>query len=273
MNVLPALNPLMALPAVASAAASAIRRASRQVADLDAIPEPAGPPGASQRRGEVLGVLQGARLAAAAPRLASVPRGDGGIVITVPGFGAPEASLLPLRAYLNRIGWDARSWGLGTNRGRPETDVPKLADRVAEFVEETGEPVALVGWSLGGVIGREVARQLPREVRHVVTYGTPAIGGPTHTATAGMWGPEECARIAKLMDEIDRETPIRTPITAIFSERDGIVDWRACIDRSSPNVTHYRVGSTHLSLGIDPDVFEIAARALAPVADPVPAAA
>jgi hypothetical protein len=239
------------------------RSSAAEIGDVAALPMPGGPPGVGLRRGEIRAGLQLPRLLAAVPRLRNAPRGDGRSVIDIPGWKAPEASLVPVRAYLRLLGWDARGWGLGTNRGDPEGDAERLAPTVVEAAEHGGRPVSLVGWSLGGVIAREVARELPGHVASVVTYGTPVEGGPTHTAAASLWGPVECERIARRGRELDAERPIEVPVTAIFSRRDGVVSWPACVDRSSPRVRHYEVGSTHLGLGIDPDVLEIVARSLA----------
>lgn len=215
-----------------------------------------------------LGGLAGAlRLPVAARRLAGVPRGDGHVVIDLPGWKAPEASGAPLRHYLRALGYDARPWGLGVNTGDPERDAAILGDTVTRLADQHG-PVSLVGWSLGGVVAREVAREHPEAVRRLITYGTPVIGGPTFTAGAA-YGPEECARITDLTEELDRTRPITVPVTTIYTRRDGIVAWSACLDRASRHVEHVEVSSTHLGLGVDPDVWEVVATRLAlPVQSP-----
>ena len=162
-------------------------------------------------------------------------------MLDIPGWRAPEVSGAPLRAYLRALGHDARGWGFGTNTGDPRRDVERLSGRVLELADEGGAAVSLVGWSLGGVIAREVARRHPEAVRRVITYGTPVVGGRG----------------------LDSRSPIRVPLTAVFSRRDGIVSWRACIDRSSPHVEHVEVGSTHLGMGVDPDVWGLVADRLA----------
>jgi len=209
----------------------------------------------------VVGALAGLRLPLAARRLARLPRSDGHVVIDIPGWKAPEAAGAPLRGFLRALGHDARGWGLGVNTGTPERDAELLAETVTRTAAEHG-PVSLVGWSLGGVIAREVARVHPDAVRRVVTYGTPVIGGPTHTLGARSFGAAECARITALADQLDRERPIVVPLTAIFTRRDGVVAWQACIDHHSPDVEHVEVFSTHLGMGLDPDVWEVVARRL-----------
>lgn len=229
--------------------------------DAGAVALPTGPPSRSLRFGELAGVVQTARLLRAAPWLARMPRDGSGTVIDLPGWKAPESSNIAMRGWLCWLGYDAQPWGLGTNVGRAERDAERLVQRLRSAPGD--RPVALVGWSLGGLIAREVARAVPDRVSQVITYGTPVIGGPTHTLGASTYGREECERIEALATRLDADRPIRVPITAIYTRHDGVVDWRACIDRFSPDVTHVEVGATHLSLGLDPDVWWAVATALA----------
>lgn len=199
--------------------------------------------------------LEAVRLVGAAPRLLRRGGGERRTVVLIPGYRASGAAMAPLRRFLEWRGHDARDWGLGTNRGDPEGDVERLLPGIEEMVGETGAPAVLVGWSLGGTIAREVARERPDLVAQVLTYGTPAVGGPTHTLAGRRWGRERSAEIAALIDERDRENPIRVPITAMFTRYDRIVAWPACLDRRSLAVTHVEVGSGHLGMILDPDVW------------------
>jgi len=232
-------------------------------ADLDHIAAPAGPPSRAGLFGELGTVLQPLRLAAKSGRLAAAPKGDGRTAVVLPGWRAPESSTLPMRAYLNKLGHDAQSWGLGVNLGDVEATRDRMVPRIEALAESTGRAVNLLGWSLGGVVAREIARTVPDSVHRVVTYGSPILGGPTHTIGAANFGADECERITELQEHLDLIDPIRTPITAAFTRNDNIVDWRACIDRSSLDVTMVEVQSTHVGLGIDPDVWLVAAHALA----------
>jgi pimeloyl-ACP methyl ester carboxylesterase len=202
------------------------------------------------------------RLGLSSRQLQRVPRGDGAPVLLIPGWRAPEASMAPLKWFLNARGYDARHWGFGTNRGYPERDSERLAQQLPRLVEATGRRIALVGWSLGGVIARETARLAPELVALVITYGTPVIGGPTHTLAAGTYGEAECKRVSRRVEELDGHSPIMVPIAAVFTRSDSIVSWPACIDRVSPNVRHFEVGSTHLSMGVDPTVWQLVASQL-----------
>lgn len=226
-------------------------------------PEPWTPTGRPTVASEWRTAREFGRQLAHQPRLLAAPRGQGLPVILIPGWKTPESAMGPLLRYLRRRGHDARPWGLGVNRGQPERDALRLAEIVAGVASEREHPVALIGWSLGGIIAREVAREHPDLVDRVVTMGTPAFGGPGHTAGARVYGPEEVARISALTERLDREKPISVPITAYFTRRDAVVSWPACIDRSSPNVSHVEVRSTHAGLVFDPDVWRLTAGVLA----------
>jgi len=206
------------------------------------------------------------RLALSLPRLARGPRGQGEPVLLIPGFQAPELSMQPLLRMLRFKNYQAMHWGQGTNRGDVERYVDALRLRLDELAEHSGhEQIALVGWSLGGVIAREVAREVPQRVSTVVTYGSPVIGGPLYTAAARAYPAAERERINALVRERNLSHPIERPIAAIFTRQDTIVSWPACIDRHSPDVTHFEVKSTHFSMGLDPTVWEIVLKRLAEV--------
>jgi pimeloyl-ACP methyl ester carboxylesterase len=181
-------------------------------------------------------------------------------VILLPGFGAGPRSMRVMESFMRRRGHRVRDWGLGQNTGDARRLREQLAAVVRQSVTAHDEPVVLVGWSLGGYIAREYAREHAGEVRKVVTLGSPVIGGPRYTATARWYRSN-----GHDLDHIERAiadryaTPLRVPVTAIFSKRDGVVAWQACIDKWSPNVRHVEVRETHIGLGFAPRVLELVA--------------
>ena len=201
---------------------------------------------------EATGVLELPRLGLELRDLRREPRGDGSPVLVLPGFGADDRSTWPIRRFLTSLEHDARGWGRGSNVG----DVPDSVERVGEMVTtlaaETGRSVSLVGWSLGGYI----ARDHPGAVRRVVTLGSPVIGGPKYTTVASVaklrgWDVDEI----ELQVEQRKKVPLEVPVTAIFSRRDGVVAWRACVDPEGDG--------THIGLGFSPRVYRVVARRLA----------
>lgn len=195
--------------------------------------------------------------------LAAAPDGAGRPVRVFPGMGVGDWTTGTLRRFLVRCGFDARGWGLGRHRPEVPDTLERLLPRLEAWAVDAGGPVALVGWSLGGIVARECARLRPDLVRRVVTLGSPVVGGLAHTALAGFyrvqgWPIDE---IVRLVADANR-VPIRVPVTAIWSRRDGIVDWRACVDVATPEVENLEVDSAHWGLGLDPDVLLAVARAL-----------
>lgn len=184
-------------------------------------------------------------------------------VVLLPGFGTGPRAMHVLEVYLRGCGRRVRDWGLGHNTGEAQRLRDALEPVVRALVDRHGEPATLVGWSLGGFIAREYARERPDEVRAVVTLGTPVIGGPRYTATARRYQAQ-----GHDLDELERvvmqryEKPLEVPVTAIYSKRDGIVAWQACIDRWSPRVRHVEVDETHLGLVFSPRVRGLVAEAI-----------
>lgn len=170
--------------------------------------------------------------------------------------------MAPLRRFLRALGHDARRSGLGASGPDVERQVDRLIGRVESLASERGDSVALVGWSIGGVIGREVARERPDLVRRVVTFGTPAVGGPAHTAVGRLYGRSRVEAIAAAAEE-RASTQIAVPVTAMRSRRDGIVNVEACVDVTTPGAENLVVTSTHFGMGLDPDVWRIVAERLA----------
>jgi pimeloyl-ACP methyl ester carboxylesterase len=184
--------------------------------------------------------------------------------MTLPGFGAGDASMAVIRQRLRRQGFRPYKWELGINRGNVPSLLGKATERVLELAERSGQPLGLVGWSLGGYIAREIARNIPDAVKHVVTLGSPIIGGPKYTTVA----PYYQSRGVDL-DQIEAvvaaraSAPLSVPVTCVFSRRDGVVDWRAAIDRNNPLTTNIEVDCSHLAMGFDPAVLDLIPAALA----------
>lgn len=212
------------------------------------------PPPDRTTHGELRALREPIRLVLALPRLMRRTEVEARTVITVPGFGVDDRAMAPVRAYLRRAGHVAVGWERGRNNGEVEEMWPKLLERVREVADGAGDTVDLVGWSLGGVLAREAARDLPHLVGHVVTFGTPVVGGPRYTRAARAYGEPRLTEIEHLIDERER-LPIKVPITALYSKRDGVVAWQACIDSFGNPVEHIEVRSTHLGMILDPDVF------------------
>ena len=194
----------------------------------------------------------------------TAPRGDGEPVLVVPGFGTDDSWTRSLRRFVGSLGYDVEGWNLGRNHGRVPELISKVAERTAELARNRDRKVRLIGWSLGGYLAREVAREHPELVSDVITLGTPVVGGPKYTASAPMYLKKGYDLDAIEADVLKRESvPIVVPVRSVYSRSDGVVAWRACVDRHNPSVTHHEVISSHLGMVASPTVFHLVARLLA----------
>lgn len=213
---------------------------------------------------EVRVLLELPRLLFRFPVLARQPRGAGQPVLVLPGYGAGDISTALLQAYLRFLGYRVRGWGRGRNRGDVRDLMPRVLKRLISLARKSGQEVRLIGWSLGGYLAREAARDKPELVHSVITLGTPVVGGPKYTVVARRFhrrGIDMDAMEAEI--ELRNRILLRTPVTAIYSRADAVVAWRACIDRNGLNVEHVEVRTTHLGFGFSPEVYKIIAQRLA----------
>lgn len=190
------------------------------------------------------------------PVLRRAPQGDGHPVLVLPGFIASGISTRPLRDFLNSHNYLAKCWKLGRNLGLRDGIEERLADRLDEIKERYGRKVSLVGWSLGGVFARELARKRPDDVRQVITLGSPFAGShrANHSWRLFEWvSGRQLDGIEEERIRIMREPP-PVPTTAIYSRTDGITDWRCCIEREAPRVENIEVRGSHCGLGVNPVV-------------------
>jgi len=230
-------------------------------------PDAAGPSAALFLTEPVRGVADLAALLAAAPWLATAPRGDGHGVLVLPGLLASDTSTLPLRGFLGRLGYDVRGWDLGLNRGPTEEVLAGMPRALLAHARRTGHPVSLVGWSLGGVYARELARHHSRHVRRVITLGSPfAMKDPRRQSR--VHGPYQHlshlhAESARLPVFEQRARPIGVPSTSVYSRLDGVVSWQACVEPETERHQNVEVRCPHIGFGVDPAALWLVADRLA----------
>ncbi len=189
---------------------------------------------------------------AAWPLLKSAPEGDGHSVIVFPGLGAGDLSTAPLRNFLNAQGYETFGWDLGRNLGPREGVLEKSVVRIAEIQKASGRKVSLVGWSLGGIYAREIAKALPKIVRSVTTLGTPFGGDPKAT---NAWRYYQFASGQKLNDpnllaRVKEAPPV--PTTSIYSRTDGVVAWQLSHQVESVQAENIEVVASHVGMGLNP---------------------
>ena len=192
------------------------------------------------------------------------PKGDGHRVLVIPGFLAGDRSTAVLRRFIDGLGYEALPWDLGRNNGG-QAQHEQLIRHFEELIEESDEPISIVGQSLGGIYARELARLYPDPVRMVMTLGSP-FGALDKTNShpfllrlfKSMSGvtPEE-AREQRLTTDPKIAPPV--PCTAIYSKSDGIVPWQSCIEYLDTTTENVEVFSSHIGMGFHPHVLHVVA--------------
>lgn len=192
------------------------------------------------------------------PLLSRAPRGDGHAVMVFPGLSANDASTVPLRHYLQSLGYKPWGWEQGFNFGPRAGVLEEARDSLVRTFKATGRKVSLIGWSLGGVYARELAKEMPDMVRGVITLGTPFAG--THRST-NAWRVYELASgrsIEREAENYDLPAAPPVPTTSLFSRTDGVVAWQGSIQapsKSNPHTENIEVLASHIGLGVNPSAW------------------
>jgi len=203
------------------------------------------------------------------PLLLSAPMGDGHPVMVLPGFVAGDRSTIALRRFLQNRGYRPYAWELGQNFG-PLTIGPEgelLSVRLMSIFRKTRRKVTLIGWSLGGIMARELAKALPNQVRQVITLGSPFNGNPRASNVARFYEmisgqPLESDDAQDLIQSM-RTPPPGIPCTSIYTKTDGVVAWQNCVENPSPLTDNIEVYASHCGLGVNASVLYAVADRLA----------
>jgi len=191
--------------------------------------------------------------------------GDGHPVVVIPGFLAGELSTQPLRDFTTKIGYTAYDWDMGRNYARIE-NLPTLLKQLNKIYKKHQLKLTLIGWSLGGIYARELAKRNPEIIRHVITMGSPFKNVRDCNNVSWIY---EIMHSQEIKDAhqlllADIPTPPAIPTTCIYSKADGIVPWELCVeDTASELYENIEVDSPHLGMGFDREVLELVANLLA----------
>ena len=198
--------------------------------------------------------------------LQRAPAGDGHSVIVFPGLSASDTSTVPLRAYLGRLGYRVSGWNQGFNFGPRKGVLMGARQQVREAFAASGQKVSLIGWSLGGVYARELAKQMPDQVRSVITLGTPFSGSPKSTNAWRIFELTSGRDAVRESAQYDLPAAPPVPTTSVYSRSDGIVAWQASRQapcKKNPNTENIEVLASHLGLGLNPSAWWAVADRLA----------
>ena len=206
-------------------------------------------------------------LAHAAPLLQTLSRGDGHRVLVVPGFMGDDRSTAPLRWFLACRGYRPLPWRLGRNLGPTDEIIDGMEALLGRFAT-TGKRISIVGWSLGGIFARELARSYCDTVRSVITLGSPFLlhagerdltnAGEAYDAASVLHSPR-----ANRFVPFEARPSMPVPTTNIYSRTDGVVPWESCVDLQGDWSENIEVPGSHAGLGHNPVVLAVIADRLA----------
>jgi pimeloyl-ACP methyl ester carboxylesterase len=190
---------------------------------------------------------------AAAPWLSRLHAGDGHPVIVYPGLGASARSTALLRRFLADCGYTPYDWALGTNRGPHSGMLEDCAQRLDTIARRHNSKVSLIGWSLGGLYAREIAKRATAQTRCVVTLGSPFSGDPGANNAAQLY--------RRLSGRSPNNDPVRraelrrapsVPTTSIYSRSDGVVAWQCSLNDEAAHTENIEIPSSHIGMGAHP---------------------
>ena len=206
---------------------------------------------------ESMALAEVAAFMAASPYLRMIGRGDRHPVLVFPGFTADDRSTRPLRWFLRGQGYWVHGWGLGSNWGPVPRMQEAMEERLLDVHRRHSVKVSLIGWSLGGIYARELARRYPEAVRQVITLGSPFRFRPGDRSRASalydrIHGPDVVPPGMEVPEE--ERTELLVPATAIYSRTDGVVRWHRCLEAEGPLRESIEVRGSHSGLGFNPAV-------------------
>lgn len=189
--------------------------------------------------------------------LTGLPKGDGHAVMCLPGFMASNNSTVPMRGLLRELGYDAHGWDSGRNIRIDNALVSRLEEQLIRLYKTSGRKVSIIGWSLGGVIAREIAKLHPDMVRSVISLGSPISSDRNHTHARALFERLNGKEPEPMRDGrfLDLETAPAVPTTSVYTKTDGIVHWHASIQAKGAHPSeNIEVHASHCGLGVNPSV-------------------
>ena len=199
------------------------------------------------------------RFVASAFAANALPRGDGHSIIIYPGFLAHDVLTIPLRSRLASLGYQPWGWAGGFNFGLKDGLLESMLAQIERTATDSGGKVSLIGWSLGGIYARELAKRLPDKVRCVITLGTPFAGDMRANNAWRIYELFNSHTVTAPPIETDVSAPPPVPTTSIYSIDEGIVAAKSSLNAAGPLCENIEISGSHVGLVWNADVLRIIA--------------
>ena len=176
------------------------------------------------------------------------------MVMILPGFATHPVRMRYLAHQLEAAGHSTKRWGLGFNWGPDEERFEFLEARLADLHARLGRPVVLLGWSLGGLFARELAKRQPDAVAKVITMGSPFSGSPraNNVWRAYQFITGHSVDAPPIEADLAAKPPVET--VALWSANDGAIAPRCAAGRPGERDRAIAVRCTHIGFTYDPQV-------------------
>ena len=183
-------------------------------------------------------------------------------VMLLPGFATHPIRMRHMAEQLEAAGHTVKRWGLGFNFGPTEENFARLNERLLDLYRRHGEPVVLVGWSLGGIFARELAKAHPDAVAKVVTMGSPFSGNRRANNAWRLYHLVTGHAVERppITQDISVKPPV--PTVALWSPRDGIVSPRSSCGRRGERDRAIALRCTHLGFAYSDEAIAAVLREL-----------
>lgn len=191
-------------------------------------------------------------------------QGDQHPVLVIPGLLGNDKSTKPLRKFIEKLNYKVFGWELGTNLANLE-DLRTLSYQLQKIYHTYGQKVSLIGWSLGGIYARKLAKDHPEMIRQIITLGSPfsKLDAPSY----GMWTIKLLTRSREfVIPEAHREwvealpEPLPIPTTSIYTKQDGVVPWQVCMEECEDEIhQNIEISGSHVGLVANKQALEIIA--------------
>lgn len=198
------------------------------------------------------------------PSLSLLSSGDKHPVLLIPGFMAGDRSLGLLKRYLGYMGYQPETWGVGHNTGSPDHLFDHLPEKLDQLFEKYGEPISIIGQSLGGVFARELGRDYPEKVRQIITLGSPLAAKNSAVTMRALRHLLKASAGHSIEEMVDMMRARKfhmspdLPLTAVFSKGDGVVHWASCQEETEDHHTqNIEVPGSHCGMAFNPMIYYI----------------
>ena len=168
------------------------------------------------------------------------------VIMLLPGLFTHPARMGFMRRQLEAAGHRVHYWGMGINLGPTEANFANLRQRVRALHARHGEEIVLVGWSLGGLFAREIAKLEAEKVAAVLTMGSPFSGDPRANNAWRAYQFVAGHRVEDVPITCDPAVKPPVPTIALWSPRDGIIAPRSAAGKPGERDRAVALRCTHL---------------------------